>query len=288
MKKALIFVIITFSFQSSLFAQTYSIVDSVSNKGIFEAKIEARERFESSKGKIVNNLIKRFQGTKKSNKIPVKVAAVSHAAIVYFIVSHPDYFPKEIDQDMISDNIIPLVRNGIRDEYCIKLFTVKQEISEEEKTKLKSLLEVESIQKITRKDGRYAYITTPVKNLYKGIDQLERIKASKNPMVQDSYLLYARNNMPVHFRIQLAVARESMISEFNTPSKLLENRYKLKQVQTEDSLYRVVSAKKYMDYAEAVKDFSEKVRVRLGNPKAVIIACTRVGEKERVITPMSL
>jgi hypothetical protein len=288
MKKALIFVIITFSFQSSLFAQTYSIVDSVSNMGIFEAKIEARERFESSKGKIVNNLIKRFQGTKKSNKIPVKVAAVSNAAIVYFIVSHPDYFPKEIDQDMISDNIIPLVRNGIRDEYCIKLFTVKKEISEEEKTKLKSLLEVESIQKITRKDGRYAYITTPVKNLYKGIDQLERIKASKNSMVQDSYLLYARNNMPVHFRIQLAVARESMISEFNTPSKLLENRYKLKQVQTEDSLYRVVSAKKYMDYAEAVKDFSEKVRVRLGNPKAVIIACTRVGEKEKVITPMSL
>ncbi len=288
MKKTLLSIIIVFLFSSSLFAQAYSIVDSVSSRGIFEAKIEARERFESSKGKIVNNLLKRFQGTKKSNKISVNITAISHAAIVYFIVSHPDYFSKEIDQEMISDNTIPLVRNGIRDEYCIKLFTIKKEISEAEKTKFETLFAVENIQKIIRKDGRYAYITTPIKNLYKSIDQLEKMKASKNPMVQDSYLLYARNNMPVHFRIQLAVAHESMISEFNTPSKLLENRYKLKQVQTEDSLYRVVSAKKYMDYAEAVKDFSEKIRVRLGNPKAVIIACTKVGEKEKVITPMSL
>jgi hypothetical protein len=288
MKKTLLSIFIVFLFSSSLFAQEYSIIDSVSNRGIFEAKIEARERFESSKGKIVNNLIKKFNGTKKSNKISVNATAISHAAIVYFIVTHPDYFTKEIDQDMILDNIIPLVKNGIRDEYCIKLFTVKKEISEAEKTKLKALFELEDIQKITRKDGRFAYITTPIKNLYKSIDKLEKLKASKNLMVQDSYLLYARSNMPVHFRIQLAVAHESMISEFNTPSKLLENRYKLKQMQTEDSLYRVVSSKKYTDYAEAVKDFSEKVRVRLGNPKAVIIACTKVGEKEKVITPMSL
>lgn len=288
MKKALFLTILVFLFSSSLFAQTYNIIDSLSNRGIFEAKIEVRERFESSKGKIVKNLLKRFQGTKKLNKIFVNAPAISHAAIVYFIVSHPDYFTKEIDQEMISDNTIPLVRNGIRDEYCIKLFTVKEEISEAEKAKLKTLFEVEDIQKIIRKDGRYAYITTPINNLYKCIDKLERMKATKNAMVQDSYLLYARNKLPVHFRIQLAVAHESMIEEYNTPSKLLENRYKLKQMQTEDSLYRVVSAKKYSDYAEAVKDFSEKVRVRLGNPKAVIIACTNAGEKEKVITPMSL
>ena len=288
MKKVLFSVIIVSLFSSSLFAQTYSIVDSVSNRGIFEVKIEARERFESSKGKNVNNLIKKFQGNKKTNKIDVKATALSRGAIVYFVVSHPDYFTKEIAQDDITDNIISLVRNGIRDEYCIKLFTVKEEMSKAEKEKLKILFEVEDIQKIIRKDGRYAYITTPINSLYKCIDKLERMKATKNAMVQDSYLLYARNKLPVHFRIQLAVAHESMIEEYNMPSKLLENRYKLKQMQTEDSLYRVVSVKKYSDYAEAVKDFSEKVRVRLGNPKAVIIACTNAGEKEKVITPMSL
>jgi hypothetical protein len=287
--KRVVFSLITVLFCThSIFSQDYQIIDSVSRKGIFGIKLEAREKFESSKGQMVDNKIKVFWGNEKTNKVSVKAQAMSHAAIVYFKVSHPDYFPKEIAQDAIIDNTIELVRNGITEEFCIKLFTVKEEISEAERIKLKNLFNVQDIQKITRKDGRFAYITTPIKNLYKSIDQLERLKATKNPMIQDGYLLYAKTKMPVHFRIQLAVAHEWMVNEFDTPSKLLENRYKIKQLQTDDSLFRVVSEMKYSNYADAVRAFSEKVRVRLTNPKAVIIACTLAGDKEKVITPMSL
>lgn len=284
----LLFILALCCFSFISFTQTYTAIDSVSQKKIKGFKMIIAKEFTSSKGEIVEQTIDTLWDIKNKSAIEIKRKFKPSDDIIYFVVSHPDYRDKKIEMADIKNFAIPLVRNGITEEFCIKLFTVKDKLDEVKRKQLESNLSIKGINEIVRKDGRFAYTTPPMKNLYKSIDQLEMLKATKNPEIKDSYLLFTRTQTPVYFRIQFAVAHEWMVDEFRNPKYLLEKRYSLAQIQTEDNLHRVVSKMKYNDYADAVKAFSEKVRVRISNKKTVIIACTKVEGKERVITSMNL
>ena len=268
-------------------SQIYVATDSVSQKKIKGFKIIIAKEITSDRGEFVSQSLDTLWASTKG-EIEVKKKYKTLEGIIYFVISHPDYKEKKIEMADIKNFTVPLVRNGITEEFCIKLFTIKDKLDEIKKKQLESSLSIKGINEIVRKDGRFAYTTPPMKNLYKSIDQLEMLKATKNPEIKDSYLLFARTQTPVYFRIQFAVAHEWMIDEFRNPHDLLEKRYSLAQIQTEDNLHRVVSKMKYNDYADAIKAFSEKVRVKISNKKTVIIACTKIEGKERVITSMNL
>ena len=287
MKPKLLFVTVFCCISFVNFAQTYTVIDSVSRKKIKGFKIIVLKKFITSKGEPEEQREKTLWDWKKKSTVFVKLDSVDDD-IIYFVVSHPDYREKRIEKEDIKNYTIPLVRNGISEEFCIKLFTLNDSLNSDQKKRWENTLKVKGIKEVKRKDGRFDYTTAPMKNLYKNIDQLERIKATKNPEVKDCYLLFEKTHTKVHFRIQFAVAHDWMEEEFRTPRDLLENRYSLAQIRTEDNLQRVVSVKTYTNYGDAVKDFSEKVRVRISNRKSVIIACTKVGEQERVITSMNL
>ena len=268
-------------------AQVYTAIDSISRNKIKGFKIVVAKEIISDRGELVSQSLDTLWATKK-DEVEVKKKYKTLEGIIYFVVSHPDYRDKKVEMADVKNFTVPLVRNGITEEFCIKLFTIKNRLDEVKRKQLESSLSIKGIDEIVRKDGRFAYTTPPMKNLYKSIDQLEMLKATKNPEIKDSYLLFVRTQTPVYFRIQFAVAHDWMVDEFRNPSDLLEKRYSLAQIQTEDNLHRVVSKMKYNDYADAVKAFSEKVRVRITNRKSVIIACTNIRGKERVITSMNL
>lgn len=268
-------------------AQVYTAIDSISRNKIKGFKIVVAKEIISDRGELVSQSLDTLWATKKG-EVEMKKKYKTLEGIIYFVVGHPDYRDKKVEMADVKNFIVPLVRNGITEEFCIKLFTIKDKLDVVKRKQLESSLSIKGIDEIVRKDGRFAYTTPPMKNLYKSIDQLEMLKATKNPEIKDSYLLFVRTQTPVYFRIQFAVAHDWMVDEFRNPSNLLEKRYSLAQIQTEDNLHRVVSKMKYNDYADAVKAFSEKVRVRITNRKSVIIACTNIGGKERVITSMNL
>jgi hypothetical protein len=265
------------------FAQTITVVDSISRKKVYEFKVIVAKEISSESPQYLDTLWATKKGT-----IEIKKKYKTLSGIIYYIVSHPDYREKKVEQWQTKEVTVPLVRNGISEEYCIKLFTLRDTLNSDQKKQWENTLKVKGIKEVKRKDGRFDYTIAPMKNLYKNIDQLERIKATKNPEVKDCYLLFEKTHTKVHFRIQFAVAHDWMEEEFRTPRDLLENRYSLAQIQTDDKLHRVVSVKTYTNYGDAVKDFSEKVRVRISNKKTVIIACTKIGKNERVITSMNL
>lgn len=265
------------------FTQTITVIDSISQKKVYGFKIIVAKEISSESPQYLDTLWATKKGT-----IEIKKKYKTLGGIIYYIVSHPDYREKKVEQWETKEVTVTLVRNGITEEFCIKLFTVKDKLDEVKRKQLESNLSIKGINEIIRKDGRFAYTTPPMKNLYKSIDELEMLKATKNPEIKDSYLLFARTQTPVYFRIQFAVAHEWMVNEFKNPKYLLEKRYSLAQIQTEDNLHRVVSKMRYYNYTDAVKAFSEKVRVRISNKKTVIIACTKIQGKERVITSMNL
>jgi hypothetical protein len=288
MKKILLIMAMVSCLIFNTFAQNYTLTDSLSGKEIKGGKIRVYEDFESSNKKMENQFLQEFVGKTNSANVNVEIKGASSKGIVYFKVSHPDYFEKKIVKAKIKNNTIELIRNRINDEYCIKLVTLKKEIAPDELVKMKSLFDVERIDLIKRTDGRFAYVTAPIKNLYKCNDQLERLKSTNNKMVQDTYLLHGEDKTPIFFRVQLKVARTWMEDELRNLKNTLDKSYSLDQIKSEDNLYRVVSEMKYNNYLSALKDYSEKARTKLFKYDVKIIACTKKGEKEVVLTTMKL
>lgn len=288
MKKTLLIYGIVSCLSLTTFAQNYTLIDSLSGKEIKGVKIRVFEDFESSNKTMENQFLQEFVDKPKLGKVNVEIKGASAKGIIYFMVSHPDYFEKKVFKAKIKNNNIELIRNRINDEYCIKLVTVKKEIAPDELIKLKSLFDVERIDLIKRKDGRFAYVTAPIKNLYKCNDQLERLKATNNKMVQSAYLLHGEDKSPIFFRVQLKVARTWMEDELRNLKNTLNKSYSLDQIKSEDNLYRVVSEMKYNNYLSALNDYTEKARTKLFKYDAKIIACTKKGEKEVVLTTMKL
>lgn len=289
MKKQLFLLVTLLNLSISVFAQSsYTVIDSLSRKPIKGVKIKVYEEFTSLKGTTENQFLKDCVEDAKTSKIKVNVSPNSKDGIIYFKVIHPDYYEKKIPQAAIENGIIELARKGVTEEFCIKLATLKKKLTKDELEKLKSLIDVENIEVLTRKDGRYAYITSPIKNLHTCIEQMDRIKSTKNSMAKDAYILHGKDKTPVFFRVQLEVARKWMETEFVTPKYALERFYKLDQIKTTDNLYRVVSEKKYDNYKDAMSDYLEKVKLRIPKAKGIIIACKKIGNVEVVITPLSI
>lgn len=287
MRKPILLLIILLNTTFVTLAQTYSFADSLSRKSISNVKVRVFENFTSLKGTSERQLLKEYN-SKEESKVNVNVRPTTKDGILYFIVEHPDYYEKKITKAQIENSTINLVRKGVTEEFCIKLATLKKKLTKAEIVKLKSLIDVENIEELKRKDGRYAYITSPIKNLHTCIEQLDRIKSTKNSMAKDAYILHGKDKTPIFFRVQLEVARKWMESEFVTPKYALERYYKLDQIKTNEGLYRVVSEKKYDNYKDAVGDYLSKVKLRIPNAKGIIIACKKTGNAETVITPLSI
>jgi hypothetical protein len=288
MKKPLLLLITLLNTSLVALAQTYSFVDSLSKKPINNVKIRVFENFSSlNNGTSKKQLLKEYN-SKEDSKVNVSVKPTTKDGILYFLVEHPDYYEKKVVRAQIENGTINLVRKGVTEEFCIKLATLKKKLTKTEIVKLKSLIDVENIEELKRKDGRYAYITSPIKNLHTCIEQLDRIKSTKNPMAKDAYILHGKYKVPVFFRVQLEVARKWMENEFVTPKYALERFYKLDQIKTNEGLYRVVSEKKYENYKDAMSDYLGKVKLRIPKAKGIIIACKKAGNAETVITPLSI
>lgn len=287
MRKPILLLIILLNTTFVTLAQTYSFVDSLSRKSISNVKVRVFENFTSLKGTSERQLLKEYN-SKEESKVNVNVRPTTKDGILYFIVEHPDYYEKKITKAQIENSTINLVRKGVTEEFCIKLATLKKKLTKTEIIKLKSFIDVENIEELKRKDGRYAYITSPIKNLHTCIEQLDGIKSTKNSMAKDAYILHGKDKTPVFFRVQLEVARKWMESEFVTPKYALERYYKLDQIKSNEGLYRVVSEKKYDNYKDAVGDYLGKVKLRIPNAKGIIIACKKTGNAETVITPLSI
>lgn len=287
MKKLLLLLIILLNTKFVSLAQTYSFVDSLSRKPINNVKIKVFENFTSLKGTSERQLLKEYN-SKEDSKVNVSVKPTTKDGILYFVVEHPNYYEKKVIRAQIENGTINLVRKGVTEEFCIKLATLKKKLTKAEIVKLKSLIDVEYIEELKRKDGRYAYITTPIKNLHTCIEQLDRIKSTKNSMAKDAYILHGKDKVPVFFRVQLEVARKWMENEFVTPKYALERFYKLDQIKTSEGLYQVVSEKKYENYKDAMSDYLGKVKLRIPKAKGIIIACKKMGSAETVITPLSI
>lgn len=287
MRKPLLLLIILLITTSVSLAQTYSFVDSLSRKPINNVKIRVFENFPSHNKISERQLLKEYN-SKEDSKVNVSVKPTTKDGILYFLVEHPDYYEKKVVRAQIENGTINLVRKGVTEEFCIKLATLKKKLTKAEIVKLKSLIDVENIEELKRKDGRYAYITSPIKNLHTCIEQLDRIKSTKNSMAKDAYILHGKDKVPVFFRVQLEVARKWMENEFVTPKYALERYYKLDQIKTDEGLYRVVSEKKYDNYKDAVSDYLGKVKLRIPNAKGIIIACKKTGNAETVVTPLSI
>lgn len=288
MRKSILLLVILSITSFTNFAQTYIIVDSLSRKPVSNAKIKVYESFTSLKGATERQFLKDFMGEENDTKIKVNIKPTSKDGILFFIIEHSDYYEKKITKAEIENNVIELVRKGVTEEFCIKLATLKKKLTNAEVDKLKSLIDVENIEVLKRKDGRFAYITSSIKNLHTCIEQMDRIKSSKNSMAKDAYILHGKDKTPVFFRVQLEVARKWMENEFVTPKYALEQFYKLDQIRTSDNLYRVVSEKKYDNYKDAVSDYLGKVKLRIPKAKGIIIACKKTGNIETVITPLSV
>lgn len=287
MRKPLLLLIILLITTSVSLAQTYSFVDSLSRKPINNVKIRVFENFPSHNKTSERQLLKEYN-SKEDSKVNVSVKPTTKDGILYFLVEHPDYYEKKVVRAQIENGTINLVRKGVTEEFCIKLATLKKKLTKAEIVKLKSLIDVENIEELKRKDGRYAYITSPIKNLHTCIEQLDRIKSTKNSMAKDAYILHGKDKVPVFFRVQLEVARKWMENEFVTPKYALERFYKLDQIKTSEGLYRVVSEKKYENYKDAMSDYLGKVKLRIPKAKGIIIACKKIGNAETVITPLSI
>jgi hypothetical protein len=288
MKKPLLLLITLLNTSLVALAQTYSFVDSLSKKPINNVKIRVFENFSSlNNGTSKKQLLKEYN-SKEDSKVNVSVKPTTKDGILYFLVEHPDYYEKKVVRAQIENGTINLVRKGVTEEFCIKLATLKKKLTKTEIVKLKSLIDVENIEELKRKDGRYAYITSPIKNLHTCIEQLDRIKSTKNSMAKDAYILHGKYKVPVFFRVQLEVARKWMENEFVTPKYALERFYKLDQIKTTEGLYRVVSEKKYENYKDAMSDYLGKVKLRIPKAKGIIIACKKAGNAETVITPLSI
>lgn len=202
MRKPLLLLIILLITTSVSLAQTYSFVDSLSRRPINNVKIKVFENFTSLKGSSERQLLKEYN-SKEDSKVNVSVKPTTKDGILYFVVEHPDYYEKKAIKAQIENGTINLIRKGVTDEFCIKLATLKKKLTKAEIVKLKSLIDVENIEVIKRKDGRYAYITSPIKNLHTCIEQLDRIKSTKNSMAKDAYILHGKDKVPVFLEFSL-------------------------------------------------------------------------------------
>lgn len=287
MKRHLSITISLLLFSIPLFSQRYTVVDSISRESIWGAEVEVWEEYTSAKGKLIREKLKTYKAGAKSSSILINQKPKTEDGVLFFKVNHLGYKALTVLKDTIKNNTIELNRQGINDEYCIKLMTLQKEKSKTELAKLSDLLDVE-IMPLLRKDGRYAYITPAIKNLHTCIAQMDRVKGTKNAMVQDAYLLHGKNKVQVYFRIQLVAANEWMETEFSHAKSQLENVLSIRQITTNDNLRRVVSRQKYNNFKDAVSDYLTKIKVRTPNIKGIIIACSEIEGSEMVITPVSI
>ena len=269
------------------FSQKYQVIDTVSRKEIKNYKVLVYEQFPTKNGVTKKQLLKEFNSGINSSFVSVNIKPNEPSNIIMFKVIGDDIYDKYIAQKAIKGNKIEVKRKGITDEFYIKLATLRRNLTALEISKIKSEIDVEKISEIKRKDGRYSYVTSPIKDLRTVIDQMGRIKQNY-PEFKDAYILHGKSKEAVYFRIQLEVARKWMESEFVNPKNQLEGYFKLDQIKTVDNLYRVVSEKKYDNYKDAVTDFAGKIKSRIPKEKAIIIACKKQGDSEFVITPLSI
>ena len=287
MKKSIKCFLISIFISFSGYSQTYTVIDSINRNEINNYKVLVYEQFFSKNGGTQKQLLKEYKSGTNASKIKINIKPNHPSNIIMFKVIGDDIYDKYIAQKAIKGNKIEVKRKGITDEFYIKLATLRRNLTALEISKIKSEIDVEKISEIKRKDGRYSYVTSPIKDLRTVIDQMGRIKQNY-PEFKDAYILHGKSKEAVYFRIQLEVARKWMESEFVNPKNQLEGYFKLDQIKTVDNLYRVVSEKKYDNYKDAVTDFAGKIKSRIPKEKAIIIACKKQGDSEFVITPLSI
>lgn len=146
-----------------------------------------------------------------------------------------------------------LKRNKIYDDYYIKLAALKKPLTNAQIKQIKSQINVEEIEVIRKKNGLYSYITPKVQDIHKAIITLRAIKDSKNPTIQNPYILHNKDRR-VWFRLQFGViSRNTLAAKVSYYEKLYG--YKVDPIKTADGFYRLVSEKYYGNFIEAQNEF---------------------------------
>lgn len=273
MKKLLLTIIFIF-FVQFIFAQTtFHIFDANSKEPIEGAIIKLFKQFKVD-GRAIDQYLNDSKKTDKSGNATFVLTKKTGDYIRYLVISYPNYKNDTITNFSKTDyGLKKLIR---AEKFQIKLLTLSKQLSKEKLNELKSKIDVENINVIKRKsDNKYAYVTSPIENFRNCQNQLDAIVNSGEKSLKEAYILHYDTQKKVYFKFLFKTANKWMTKELKDLKSELEPNFKLDQIISSDSRYRIVSEKSYLYYQSAMKDYLSFVRNTPQATKTLILIYTK-------------